>query len=100
MPGTFLWPADDGWPYPDAEGDPADLAAELDVDLMSLKAASPHLFDGLDERERTVIVSHYGLGGQPPRTMKQLHAELGMSRSDLRAVLGSGLSKLRANFGR
>ncbi len=97
---NFLWPAEDGWPYPDADADLVDLAADLDVDLLSLKARSPHLFDGLDDRERTVLVRHYGLDGGPARSMKELHADLGLSRTELREVLGSGLTKLRANFDR
>jgi hypothetical protein len=31
--------------------------------------------------------------------MKQLHADTGLSRADLRASLGSGLTKLRTQLG-
>ncbi len=93
---TFLWPAEDGWPYPDSGPEISDLSADMDDDLLSLRAPSPHLFDRLDPMERQVITTHYGLGGQPPRNMKQLHADTGLSRAELREVLGSGLHKLRA----
>lgn len=95
---SFVWPAEDGWPYPDAAKEVADLSAESDDDLLSLKIPPPHLYDELDPIERKVITSHYGLNGEPARTMKQLHNELGLSRSDLRNVLGSGLQKLRTHL--
>lgn len=95
---SFVWPAEDGWPYPDAAAEVVDLSAESDDDLLSLKVPPPHLFDELDPLERRVITSHYGLNGEPARTMKQLHTELGLSRSDLRDVLGSGLQKLRTHL--
>jgi DNA-directed RNA polymerase sigma subunit (sigma70/sigma32) len=95
---SFLWPAEDGWPYPDSGLETIDLAAESDDDLLSLRIPPPHLFDELDPLERQIITSHYGLDGRPARTMKQLHSELGMTRSDLRDVLGSGLAKLRSHL--
>ena len=95
---SFVWPAEDGWPYPDATREVPDLSAESDDDLLSLKIPPPHLYDDLDPLERRVITSHYGLNGEPARTMKQLHNELGLSRSDLRNVLGSGLQKLRSHL--
>lgn len=95
---SFVWPAEDGWPYPDAAKEVVDLSAESDDDLLSLKIPPPHLFDELEPLERRVITSHYGLNGEPARTMKQLHTELGLSRSDLRDVLGSGLQKLRTHL--
>ncbi|HZQ28798.1 MAG TPA: hypothetical protein VFA94_13965 [Acidimicrobiales bacterium] len=95
---SFLWPAEDGWPYPDSGVEMVDLAAETDDDLLSLRVPPPHLFDELDPVERRIITSHYGLDGQPARTMKQLHSDLGMTRADLRDALGSGLAKLRAHL--
>ncbi|MGI8684280.1 MAG: hypothetical protein ACR2MO_04190 [Acidimicrobiales bacterium] len=95
---TFLWPAEGGWPYPDTAHELPDPQGEVDDDLLSLHAGSLHLLDRLDETERRVIASHYGLGGRPPCTMKQLHNETGMSRAQLRDVLGSGLGKLRVQL--
>lgn len=96
---SYLWPNDDGWPYPDQEKELVDLASELDEDSLLLKAPPPHLFDSLDPIERQVIMSRFGLNGAPVRTMKQLHADLGLPRADLRNALGSGLGKLRARLG-
>lgn len=95
---TFLWPAEGGWPYPDSGPETADPQGEVDDDLLSLMACSTHLLDKLNPVERQVIAGHYGLGGRPACSMKQLHTETGMSRSQLRDALGSGLGKLRSQL--
>lgn len=99
---NFTWPTDDGWPYPDGGGeagnDATDHTADLDEDLIMLRSRPAHLYDDLNEVERRVIRAHYGLDGQAPRSMKQLHAELGLSRAELREALGSGLHKLRSSL--
>ena len=92
---NFVWPSDEGWPYPDAEGETADpFETAADDEVLGLRA-SPHLLDHLDPLERQVIAARYGLDGAPARTMKQLHAELNIPREQLREVLGAGLAKLR-----
>jgi hypothetical protein len=91
------WPTDDGWPYQDSGPEVEDPDGQLDDDLLSLRVPAVHLLDRLDPLERQVIAAHYGLDG-PARTMKQLHADLGMARADLRDVLGTGLAKLRTQL--
>ena len=95
---SFVWPADDGWPYPDSGTEVTDLGADLDDDVLSLRTSGSHLLDELDDTERQVITARYGLDGQPPRSVKQLRAELGLSPTELRQVLGSGLEKLRSRL--
>lgn len=99
---TYLWPGDTGWPTPvREESEPFDVAdpeAELDVDALSLHAPPPHLFDQLTALERTVLGARFGLGGQPLRSLKELHHELGITRHQLRDALESGLVKLRAQL--
>jgi DNA-directed RNA polymerase sigma subunit (sigma70/sigma32) len=95
---SYLWPNDDGWPYPDSVGEWPDEAGDMDDDLLSLRAGPPHLFDDLDPLERKVITSRFGLDGATPRTMKELHNDLGVTRADLREALGSGLAKLRTQL--
>ena len=97
--GTFVWPADDGWPYPD-NNSPHDaglteLEAGMDDDTLCVRAGSSHLMEGLDDLERKVIQARYGLAGEEARSMKQLRNDLGLSRSEVRQILGSGLEKLR-----
>jgi DNA-directed RNA polymerase sigma subunit (sigma70/sigma32) len=98
---SYLWPGDTGWPSPvreeeDAEQlDVIDLDADIDLDALSLHAPPPHLFDGLSELERSVLGARFGLGGQPVRSMKELHTDLGVSRHELRDALEAALDKLR-----
>jgi DNA-directed RNA polymerase sigma subunit (sigma70/sigma32) len=94
---TAYWPTDDGWPYQDSGPEPADLDSEIDDDLLNVRVPAAHLLDHLDPIERQVIAAHYGLNG-PPRTMSQLHSELGLPPADLSMALGSGLAKLRARL--
>ena len=93
----YLWP-EDGWPYPDSKRELPDLDSNIDDDAMVLRGMGSKLFEFLEPLEREVITSHYGLDGSPPRTMKELHHEMGLPRADLREALASGLSKLRTTL--
>ena len=96
---TYLWPNEEGWPYPDGVGEEtADSDEVVDDDAMVLRAAPPHLFDQLDPLERRVVTAHYGLDGSPPRSMKELRADLGVPRAEIREALAGGLAKLRARL--
>lgn len=95
---TFLWPSEDGWPYPDTAAEQVDVDAGVDDDALLLKTSPTHLFDMLDPLERQVVTSHYGLDGKPPRSMKELHTDLGMSRAEVREALAGGLAKLRLHL--
>jgi RNA polymerase primary sigma factor len=52
------------------------------------------LTDGLEERERAVIRSHYGLG-QEPRTLSEIGAGLGLTAERARQIEVAALTKLR-----
>ena len=91
------WPTEDGWPYQDDRPGEIDLGASVDDDVLSLNLERG-LLDDLNPLERHVIESHYGLHGVPARSMKQLRADLGVPRADLRSALGSGLAKLRTHL--
>lgn len=92
---TFIWPAEDGWPYPDDDGEPVEAGSEVDDDLVALHCLSGHAMDGLEPLERLVITSRFGIGGTPIRTMKELQTDTGVPRPELRRSLGSALAKLR-----
>lgn len=94
---SYLWP-EDGWPYPDSKAELPDLDSNIDEDAMVLRGLGPRLFDFLEPLERQVITAHYGLDGSPPRTMKQLHHEMGLPRAELREALAAGLAKLRSTL--
>ena len=58
---SYLWPSEDGWPYPDQEGEQIDFSNEVDDDIVSLRASPAHLFDTLDPLERfedAIFVRH------------------------------------------
>jgi DNA-directed RNA polymerase sigma subunit (sigma70/sigma32) len=95
---TFLWPTEDGWPYPDPGGEVADLDGEADDDLLNLTAMPSHLFDGLNPLEREVVAARFGLAGHPQRSMRELIGDTGVPRAELREALGSGLAKLRVHL--
>ena len=94
---SYLWP-EDGWPYPDSKAELPDLDSNIDEDAIVLRGLGPRLFEFLDPLERDVIQAHYGLNGSPPKTMKELHHEMGLSRAELREALAGGLAKLRASL--
>ena len=95
---SYVWPDETGWPYPDVERETPDAAGDVDDDVVLLRAAPGHLYDRLEPLERQVIAAHYGLDGTTPRSMKQLHHEMGLSRAELREALGAGLAKLRISL--
>lgn len=95
---SYLWPSEDGWPYPDAEPELVDPSADVDDDALLLKATPAHLLDTLEPLEKRVVTAHYGLDGTPPRSMKELHNDLGLPRAEIREALAGGLAKLRLTF--
>lgn len=92
---TYVWPTEDGWPYPDGAAEQVDLDSLPDDDAIVLRASSTHLWDSLNPLERRVVTSHYGLDGAPARSMKELHTDLALTRAQVREALASGLAKLR-----
>jgi DNA-directed RNA polymerase sigma subunit (sigma70/sigma32) len=95
---SYLWPSDEGWPYPDVEGEEVAFDELYDDDALTLRAAPPHHFDDLEPLELRVVTAHYGLDGSPPRSMKELHNDLGMTRAAVRDALVAGLGKLRSRL--
>lgn len=87
-----------GWPYADGKTEQVDLDAMVDDDILSLRTTNAHLFDTLEPLERRVVTAHYGLDGAPARSMKELHADLGLTRAEVREALAGGLAKLRLHL--
>jgi RNA polymerase primary sigma factor len=52
------------------------------------------LADVLDDRERTVLRGHYGLG-QPPHTLSEIGSDLGLTAERIRQIEKEALEKLR-----
>jgi RNA polymerase primary sigma factor len=53
------------------------------------------LLDELDEREAAVLRLRFGLGGEEPRTLKEIGERLGLTRERVRQIECEGLRNLR-----
>jgi RNA polymerase primary sigma factor len=53
------------------------------------------LTDALDERERSILRDHYGVGSRP-RTLREIGSSLGLSAERVRQIEEHALEKLRA----
>ena len=95
---TFVWPSEDGWPYPDTAREWADPeTAGDDDDLLSVRVDA-RLLDGLDPLERRVLAARFGLEGRATQSVDELHDDLGLPTADVETLLASGLTKLRARL--
>jgi RNA polymerase primary sigma factor len=78
----------------EAIADPvAEQAYERVLDALELEDVFESI-DDLDERERTVIRGHYGLG-QEARTLREIGAGLGLTAERARQIEAAALVKLR-----
>jgi DNA-directed RNA polymerase sigma subunit (sigma70/sigma32) len=100
MGDPFDFISEDGWPYRDDGDDaeqlePIDLRSDPDEDLVALHALPHHALSRLTDTERVIVRARFGLDGHAPRTLQELHDELGLSRERVRHALADGLDKLR-----
>ena len=95
---TFVWPTDDGWPYPDTPDEDIDLEGEADDDLLNVMVTRQQLLGHLTPLERRVVCARFGLSGEPERSMRELVFDTGLPRREVKEALGSGLAKLRVQL--
>jgi len=67
--------------------------------LDHMRALLERGLERLNERERHVIRSRFGMGGVQPMTLEQLGAGLGLTRERIRQIEAAGLHKLRELLG-
>jgi DNA-directed RNA polymerase specialized sigma24 family protein len=97
MRSTYpLFPTDEGWPYPDSDGEPglagSGYLVEDDIDLDALQlVANAHAFDGLSGVERDALDRRFWQG----ESMKELARSLGCTHAEAAVVLGHAVDKVR-----
>ena len=60
-----------------------------------MQEAIKGMLDRLDDRERLIITSRFGLGGAAEQTLEQLGRELGITKERVRQIESRGVDKLR-----
>ncbi|TVQ64096.1 MAG: RNA polymerase sigma factor RpoD/SigA [Phycisphaerales bacterium] len=74
-------------------------AGPEDVVLLEDEINTIHrLLGAIDEREATVLRLRFGLDGQQPLTLKQIGAEIGLTRERVRQIETEALRKLNAQI--
>jgi RNA polymerase primary sigma factor len=68
---------------------------EYESSLKRMQEAIKGMLDRLDDRERLIITSRFGLGGAAERTLEQLGKELGITKERVRQIESRGVDKLR-----
>ena len=58
------------------------------------------VLEELDPRERKIISSRFGLGGDPPRTLEEVGKRFGVTRERIRQLQNGALSKLKRALAR
>ena len=80
--------------YADVVATEDNIAEELDAKIKISKAAR-YIMQNLDEREREIIVTRYGLDGGKPATQRETAEKLGISRSYVSRIEKAALEKIR-----
>ena len=68
---------------------------EYESALKRMREAIGTMLDRLDDREKLIITSRFGLGGAAERTLEQLGRELGITKERVRQIESRGVDKLR-----
>lgn len=71
-------------------------AALVNEDMVALMERS--VFEDLDDRERDIVESRFGLRGEEPKTLTEIGQRLGVTRERIRQIQNQALEKLRASI--
>lgn len=76
-----------------------DIAPEDDAfRIEALQMLSSRFDEMLDAREKYILVNHYGLNGEEPRTMADIGKSINLSRERVRQIEVGALMRLRTIF--
>jgi len=78
----------------DSRSQPPNEASLWEEELRTLRK----LMESIDHREAEVLRLRFGLDGREPLTLKQIAAEVGISRERVRQVVDEALTKLNAQI--
>ena len=67
-----------------------------EADFASLKASIQKALANLNDRERFVIIRHFGLDEKEPMNLQQIGALLGITKQGARAIEVSAIQKLKS----
>ena len=70
---------------------------EDDLANNEIKSLLPNLLNSLDPREKFIIKSHFGIG-QEKKTLKEIGAQLDLSKERIRQIQKDALKKLRVQL--
>jgi RNA polymerase primary sigma factor len=63
----------------------------------NVKQIVEELFEGIPERERSIISDYYGLYGDSPKTLDEIGLEINLTKERVRQLNEKALKKMRAN---
>lgn len=66
--------------------------------IEALQMLSSHFDEMLDAREKYILINHYGLNGEEPRTMADIGKSINLSRERIRQIEVGALMRLRTIF--
>ncbi len=55
------------------------------------------VLDDLSEKEKTILVNRFGIGGEKPKTLEELGKKMGFSKERIRQIENVAIKKLRHN---
>lgn len=73
----------------------ADYRHHGDADRLADREQVRQLLDQLDDREKAVVLAHYGLTNHTPATFDEVSRDLGISKQRVRQIERSAIAKLR-----